>query len=114
MRQRQKHARDRQAVDSVRNNFGSRACQIYITPKLIKHRIVEPMVVADAVEIEQTRGCSNADDVSEMLISQDNIKRNRHAGDEEDAWQKNQSIDLQVSRQIDWCVTSEKLNSDCG
>ena len=109
MRQRQTSNSNSQTINSMYQDRGlivSRACKIGIGPESMKHRIVKPLVVAGAVQIEQSGSRSDAKHVSDMLVSQDDVRQNSHRGYKNCAWQKNQSVNSEVSKQINRCVVS--------
>ena len=92
MRERQTSDGNSQTINSMhqdRRLIVSGACEIRIGPESMKYWIVEPVVVAVAVQIEQSRSRSDAKHVSEVLVSQDDVRQNSHRGYEKCAWQKN-------------------------
>src|SRR4030095_1456087 len=109
MRERQTSNGNSQTINSMYQDRGlivSCACEIRICPKLIKHRIVKPLVVAIAVQIEQSGSSSDAKHVSYMLVSQSDVRQHSDRGDKNCARQKNQSVNPNVGQQVDRCVIS--------
>src|ERR1044072_8673389 len=99
MRQRQTSNSNSQTINSMDQDRGlvlSRARKIGISPKLIKQRVVKPLVVNGAVQLVQPRSRSDAKHVSDMLVSQNAVRQSSDRGYKNRAGQKNQSVNSKV------------------
>ena len=63
------HEKDRgksKPVESVSDDWSTR--QIRIVPEPIEERVVEPVVMTGAVQIEESGACANRDHVCHILV----------------------------------------------
>jgi hypothetical protein len=61
-------------MNQDRASRASRTCQISIPPKLIKQWIIEPVVMALAVQVKQPHACSDAQAKNDVFIPQHNVE----------------------------------------
>ena len=87
MRECETHSAQSKTVKSGRQYCA--ASEITVRPESIKQRVIEPVVVTNAVQIKESSACSNCNYVGGVLIPQQNIKDHHDRCYKKHGWHEN-------------------------